>query len=300
MDRSPAALAVLVLAVTAGCNAPVGTTDDPTATVTPAAVPTPEERTTYPPGFSANGIEDPRRAAQSHADVITDRSYNWTLTEIRYGMARVNVDRLTLRRVGPTVYNGTRLEQVRRRSGVLDRRTGLFADGDFRYIREPDRGGVNYTRTPARVRGGGEGIYEDTAEALVERYLAAANVTVTPLDDGRFRVVGRDTTDRYPDRESYTVVATVRPSGLIETLLVRFATPDRVGIEVRWSYTEVGTTTLSDPDWYPAARNVTAADTTADAATARNAAGDAAVSPRRARPARSSAPDPAPRRPRSR
>lgn len=248
----PAALALLVLVVAAGCNAPGA--GGPSTPVTPAAVPDPPAE--YPPGLSPDGVDRPERVAQAHAEAIGNRSYEWTLSEVRYAARTVRVERTAVRRAGPARYNGSVLRQVRRRSGVIDRRTLVYADGEHRYSRTVEDGAVSYQRAPAE-RYGDEGVYEDTAERLLARYLAVENATVTRTRRGGetlFRLVGSGA--ERVGGESYEVVALVTSEGLVRELRVNYEPPDGpvLAVEVRWRYAGLGRTVVSVPDWYPAAR----------------------------------------------
>jgi hypothetical protein len=315
-DRPPVALAVLLLAVTAGCNAPLADPGDGTP-VTPAAVPE-DELVPYPPGLSADGVDRPGRVARAHIDVIDGRSYAWRLTQVRYSPRTVRVERLALRRAGPAEYNGTVLRQLRRRSGVIASRTLVYADGRHRYTRTADDGAVSYQRTPVARYGGGEGTYEEAAGELLTRYLAVENASVVRTERGGetlFRLTGRGS-KRVANGDSYRLMALVTPAGLVRELEVSYQGPEgeNEAFELDWRYAGLGETTVRVPDWYGPARTATApATTTTTSATSAettgptanrtegggDGTGDAAVSPRRARPARSSGPGPAPPRPRA-
>lgn len=247
----PGALALLVLVVAAGCNAPGA--GGPT--VTPAAVP--EDPVEYPPGLSPDGVDRPGRVAQAHAEAIGNRSYQWTLSEVRYAARTVRVERTAVRRAGPTRYNGSVLRQIRRRSGVIDRRTLVYADGQHRYSRTLEDGTASYQRAPVE-RYGEEGVYEVAAQRLLTRYLAVENATVVRTrqgDETLFRLVGRGS-KRVQDGDSYRVVALVTPAGLVRELRVNYELPDGpvLAVEVRWRYRGLGRTAVSAPEWYPAAR----------------------------------------------
>lgn len=252
-----ATLALLLLVTAAGCSAPGA--GGPSTTVTPAAVP--EEPVEYPPGLSPNSVDRPSRVAQAHADAIGNRSYEWTLTEVRYSPRTVNVRRTAVRRAGPVRYNGSLLRQIRRRSGVIDRRTLVYADGRYRYSRTVDDGSVNYRRTPVKRYSGDEGMYEEAAERLLTQYLAVENATVSRIQRGGetlFRLVGRGSR-RVEDRDTYRVVALVTPEGLVREFQVSYEPRDSDGqaVKIRWRYTGLGRTAVDVPDWYPAARAAT-------------------------------------------
>jgi len=251
----PAALALLVLAVAAGCNAPGA--GGPSTPVTPAAVP--EAQVEYPPGLSPDGIDRPERVAQAHADAIGNRSYELTLSEVRYTARTVRVERTAVRRVGPARYNGSVVRQLRRRSGVIERRTLVYADGEHRYSRTVNDGAASYQLAPVE-RYGDEGVYEETAERLLARYLAVDNATVSRTRRGNetlFRLAGRGS--ERVEGEGYRVVALVTPGGLVRELRVNYEPTDGpvLALEVRWRYAGLGRTTASVPEWYPEARATT-------------------------------------------
>jgi hypothetical protein len=227
---------------------------------------------------------------------------------VRYAPRTVRVERLTLRRAGPARYNGTVLRQLRRRSGVVDRRTLVYADGQHRYTRTVDEGTASYQRTPVTRYGGGEGAYEQVAGGLLTRYLAVENASVVRTEhDGEtvFRLTGRGS-KRVANGDSYRLVALVTAAGLVRELEVRYQGPEgeSEAFELDWRYAGLGETTVRTPEWYGPARRATAASTATPTGTSDDGpadggggSGEAAVSPRRARPARSSAPGPAPHRP---
>lgn len=251
-----AALAVLLLVAAAGCNTPGA--GSPTATVTPAAVP--EDPVDYPPGLSPDGVDRPGQVARAHAEAIGNRSYEWTTSQVRYAPRTVRVERTVVRRAGPARYNGSVLRQVRRRSGVTDRRTLVYADGEHRYSRTVEDGTASYQRVPVE-RHGDEGVYEGAARRLLTRYLAVENATVARTERGDetlFRLVGRGS-KLVEDGDSYRVVALVTPAGLVRELRVNYELSDGpvLAVEVRWRYTGLGRTAVSAPEWYPSARAAT-------------------------------------------
>jgi hypothetical protein len=276
MATRTAAVALVVLL--AGCSLLGGGTGAETGTVTPLEVPTETtEGPTLPPGVTGAGVVDVDALVRAHVRAAASTSYVWVDRERRFygnGSSLVSFERRV------TFVNGTTYHRVLDprpmfARGVYDRPRDeqRYADGRWLYrfgdstSAEPAyrvEPATDASRRLARLSGESVGIY-----------LAVPNATVsvTRVDGRRYYEVTAHR-DRYPiaiplvgDVYDYSVEAVVAPSGFVGRLNATYRTdPEGGANRVRYSFafTEVGSATLTEPPWLPAARART--DPTATAA----------------------------------
>jgi hypothetical protein len=265
MGRRLAAV-VAVLVLTAGCNAFAGTGGQgpaSTPTLTPAPVPTDSAETpsvvaALPPGIHQNGTVDVSHLASAHEATLSGRTYTWTYRQVQRSAEtdRVSVN-LTRR-----VFVGANA------SLVVDERSSLGVSGAQRvsrylteergYLREVGLDGTSYAD------------YEDPRSAA--SYTLVDDLFESFLGDNTFQMQllereGRELLRLYAPpgpppqglfalRDSvseFTVTAYVRPTGFVRSLTVSYLTSTPSGpderVSVTLSYTDVGETTVTRPDW---------------------------------------------------
>jgi hypothetical protein len=258
------ALLVVSLAVTAGCNGFSGTSQTQT-TVTPAPVPEPVTEGTpesaIAPGVGGGRIIDADRLASAHRRALRNRSYVWHERHNATGF-----------QAGQTLEITARLEVESERRYHYQMATSWstenvseFTDGKYRYRRLVERAEYRYIReraSPVTERLGGR------PAGAIRRYLSIGNATVeTTLVDGQRYYLIRGTTNAIPEaREvtNYNVRALVAPSGFVRTLTVKYndyLTDGRRQVRYRFTYTDLGNTTVSQPEWVTREWNTTATPT---------------------------------------
>jgi len=244
-------LAVVVLAVTAGCGGFVGESSE--RTVTPAPVPEPTAQTAtenaIAPGLGGGQVINPERLARAHEAAIRNQSYGWTerLRSTKFGENRSLVVTSRLRAENERLY---RFELSTSWSFA---NTSEYAAGPVRYRREVSRSGFRYrTAPPTNVTTR----FGERSLESIRRYLSigAATVAATRVDGQRYyRVTG--TTESIPvtgDISNYSVEALVAPSGFVRSLTVRYDDligSDRQQIRYQFRYTNVGETRVERPEW---------------------------------------------------
>lgn len=259
MGRRVAVL-VVGLVVLAGCSAftPGGATASGTATGTVTALPVPgaDETATPvpgPPGVDPNGSVSPAALFAAHRAAVANRSYTWRLTHQLTDLATGSVvDGYEKRlQVDP---NGAYLLETNR--GDRQNQT-MFVDGTVGYSRI-----VINNRTSRRVlqQAIDHRHYVGTGRYL-QLFLDADDADVAAVERGgqryyRIHVRGAPAAldERHPQEtvHNYTATAYVRPSGLVRALIVSYdytLRHDRVGVSFRLDYLDVGSTTVTRPDW---------------------------------------------------
>ncbi|MEF8829885.1 MAG: hypothetical protein V5A49_12680 [Haloarcula sp.] len=227
---------VLLLLVFAGCGAFGGAERQ---TVTPAPVPEQSQDDRVEPAVTEDGV-DARRLAAAHRRATWNRSYVLGMRlSLEWGTQMVSL-------VVEDRYH------YQYRTEILDKQytKRVYADGDRRYIYDTRTEGTwTGTGQPTPVS---ERLDPDPAR-LVEAYLAT-NVSVErPRDDCdscRVTLMATDPPAAFEPAENYSVRATVRPDGLVQSLTVSYWDRSRnapVRYEVR--YSAVGETTVSRPAW---------------------------------------------------
>jgi len=258
-----ALIAACVLA--AGCSTPTGVWSspaaDPTATLTPAPVPdTPVMSRAPVPGVAPNGSIDPRRLASAHAAVVDDRTYTWEFRMIRTDPQRGEpvVDATRRVRVGPAA---TLVEDEGFADYPSNQTVYLTDSAEYRqfrgietsYIRNVSRENRDYVFAPSMLRFNlrEEGYRLRSVERGGRSYLRihypVSNETAGNATGG------------------YSSTATVTRAGFVRTLSIEYTDLRGHRVSLRYRYTEVGETTVSEPAWVATLRaraNDTAATST--------------------------------------
>lgn len=264
------AVAVALVALTAGCGAFAGT-GEPTESITPAPVPTPpptpeDPRVGVAPGLDGSGIFDREYLAQSHARMALSTRYVWTerdLAQREYENVSANTSRSQrVTYVDQTTYHREVPYFETRTDGRL-----LFlqdyeeyADGDVEYRKwvVPAEGGNTYDRVQ-RPNSGRD--YAHFAAGAILKYLDLENESVSRVDVGdrpHYRVEGtRSTMREHGEVADYRARAVIRDDGFVRSLEVRYNTTngdERVAARYNFTYSEVGSASVEEPDWVTEAR----------------------------------------------
>ena len=260
-------LAVVAVALLAGCGGLVGTSTE--TTVTPAPVPEPPATestgSAIAPGVGGARIVDADRLARAHRAAIRERSYVWQEHQRASPVGTNESERVDTR---------LWVEHERRYRYELATswrpvNTSGYTEGETRYRRDVSRAGFTYSTasaTNATAR------YGHQPEVAISRYLAIGSATVaaTTVDGKRYyRITGSgDTLPVTGEISNYSVEALVAPSGVVRSLSVSYEDvigSNRERIDYRYRYSAVGETTVQPPEWVRARwpENVTTATTTA-------------------------------------
>lgn len=266
-------LAVVLVAVTAGCGSVVGLGGGPaTETVTPAPVPTleptPEDpRMGLAPGVDAEGIFDVDYLVQNHVSVATDTSYVWEEENHQFYRARNstvwsnNSQRIVFE-------NGSNYHRTASSTELLieGQRQFLqsyeeYGDGDRRYTRwfqidEPD---PIYRHGPA---GDASLQYASLPVGPIRRFMDLEEERVARISSvgerDHYRITGtRSSILQYGEVRNFTARMVVREDGLVRSLNVSFETTQaeqEVTISYASRYSAVGNATVTEPGWVPEVR----------------------------------------------
>jgi len=228
----------------------------------------------YPVGLSADGVTDAAALARRHGDAVDGQSYTLVTRfsgiddppppagawERGRRVVSVETRRVYRERIEGTLADGRRIERA------------SYADGETEYVRAQGADGPTYWRSRISVRSDGDGLFTARAEGYVARYLAAPNATVSTInesaDERRYRVRATGAPPALPGAENYTAVAVVTERGLVESLTVRYRPePGAATVTFRMRYEGVGSTQVSAPPWYDAAREAVGPQGTTNATT---------------------------------
>lgn len=258
-------LCLVALAVTAGCGSLTESAAE-TRTVTPAPVPTPSPSPDEPggalaPGLDASGVTDAGSLARAHAEALNGTSYRWHRSwsaSHRFGNATAeSAERRTLTYENATTYH----LQADPYETVVDGRVRsldeyeVYAAGDVRYRAWQTDDGRTVRRN--------DSFHEppndlDLAAVAIRRYLDLENESVSRIDVGEgrhYEVVGtRTSLPRFGRLDSFRARAVVRADGLVRSLNVTLAThrnDEQIDVRENFTYRQVGTATVTEPEWVP-------------------------------------------------
>jgi len=240
----------------------VPVTETPTAATPGTATTTGTPPASLPPGVFANGSVDTGLLAWAHDRALANRSYAWT-----FELTRLATD-------GAVATDTTRLELTRDADAFLvdqpapdgtEDRALYVADGTgfLAYL------GGNET-TVLRTDDPGDVSRYDYSTRLVIRYLTGPTFDVTTVErDGRvfYRLYTQSgplprAADTFGGSVSnFSATAYVTSEGFVRTLAVRYDRPDapsRDRVRIRFDYTAVGETNVTEPDWLRGTDPVTA------------------------------------------
>lgn len=245
-----AALLVVALVATAGCNAPL--TDEPAAgetpTVTPVAV---EERATgqtdeLAPGLGPDGVDDAERLLDAHAAVLANDSYT-----VRLASSREPTDGSTATRYDRVV----RVASAERFHYVLstetddgERRVERWRDGARAYEATTENGSTSYRSLEAPAppalltRGDLLRLFLFVPADVVDSY-ERNGTTVHHVAGGP---------SQLPPLSDVSYEATITERGLVRSYEVSYTLDGRrpeATVTVTATVSEVGGTTVERPPW---------------------------------------------------
>lgn len=276
VSRPAVLAAVLVVVVAAAAGAVLldagqgGSTVDATTTP-PGATTTLYGGQQFPPGVSDGGVVDLAALASASDATFVGVPYDRTLV-VRRGWTLDGRQWDVLRSTATVAADGGYALEDRgysaggdhvvvdgyARDGVLYVRNGTAANGSVYHVAN--------ARTASLVGRPGRG-----PAAYVRRYLATGNTTARyhsldgapavrvvatgPPTNGSVLGVPADV-PTVPPIANYTAVAEFTPEGRLRSLSVRFVAGGRQ-VRVNLTYSHVGTASLLEPTWLPAALNAT-------------------------------------------
>jgi hypothetical protein len=205
------------------------------------------------PGVDADGVANLTTLAVAHASALEGGSYTLRLATARPfdddPAAPRGLRETVVRVAGDRYLLSTTVDGVRQRA--------VYHDGTDWYVASGPVGDATYDRFE-----GPTGFVapdpDDLDRSLVEQYLSTPETTVAgpvPVNGrDRYRVVGRGTprASALADADNYTAVASVDARGLVFTLVATFDVPTSAGsygVRFEWRYENVGTTSVTEPDW---------------------------------------------------
>ncbi|AAV48047.1 unknown [Haloarcula marismortui ATCC 43049] len=227
---------LLVLLLFAGCGAFGGAERQ---TVTPVPVPEQSQDDRANPAVTEDAV-DARRLAAAHRRATRNRSYVLGMRlSLEWGTQIVSLvveDRYRYQ-FRTEIINKNYTKQV-------------YTNRNRRYVYdERAQGAWTATRRPTPV----SGVLDPDPARLIEAYLAT-NVSVDRPRDDRdscsVTLMATDPPAAFEPADNYSVQATVRPDGLVQSLTVSYWDRSRkapVSYEIR--YSAVGDTTVSRPAW---------------------------------------------------
>lgn len=261
-------IAIALLAVVAGCGSITGP-DGPATTVTPAPVATPTPDASgiqLAPGLTSAGIEDPGALIERHRRVLTQQSFRWN-QELMESPPDLRAGHRTISRSRWVIYQNASAYHTYRSAVNPDRANDEPSIRDFEmYV----RGGDTYLKW--RYTGEENRTYErfDTRSSpqylavpaiAFQRFLAFDSQTVRRIDAGNrthYRVRGTQSSlTGIEGAEDIEATAVIRTDGLIRSLevsYVRSAGAQTIRVSYTSTYSDIGTTTVTDPAWLSAAR----------------------------------------------
>lgn len=259
-------IAAVALVVLAGCNGLGPGSTEPTVTPVPVTgertSPTPEAEipvanASLPPGVHGNGTVDLAVLGGAHRDLLANRSYTYRFESTVFATgsssredAERGASRITLR-----AESGTRYLLRIDTGGDSVPRT-LYADGQSGYGWDGTDSAVDRIGEPAAVDElglqQGESMFGFGGAQL---FLPDEDVRVTPVErngETLFRIAVSAIPDGWMELEyeRYSLTASVTPDGLIRSVVLEYRpTRDRTRTHrVTYRFTDVGNTTVSEPD----------------------------------------------------
>ncbi|MEF8781977.1 MAG: hypothetical protein V5A39_01390 [Haloarculaceae archaeon] len=212
-----------------------------------------------PPGVTSSGIEDVDELAAAHDRALGNKSHTVWVDWYRPRNLRAGGERIQ-RDIDIAAEDGRYLvvtsEEV---SGNRSRLGALYHDGVVSYAAGWNETNQSYDRVFRVDQRQNVGPTPETVrKQVVTRYLSTPTTNVTRVEqegDRLYRVVGTGSpeSDSAVTFRNYTVRALIDSRGFVHDLSVRATVehPDRTFVAEREvTYGRVGTTTVSEPEWY--------------------------------------------------
>ncbi|MEF8801065.1 MAG: hypothetical protein V5A38_00940 [Halolamina sp.] len=241
----------------------------------------------FPPGIGENGIEDLDALVGAHERGVIDRERTLRVAGIGPPNATFMVSRLAwnytvrVKRSYHYRYNANYTyppaTDSKNRSSVDIVRIDRFANGGTTYRRRSDPTVTSYITYPTEVEGGAR-TFTHEVTVYLQYFLDGersrvdcsgpnagdtAADAVAHVDVQSCRVVVTGAPSALPNAAAYRATATVTRTGVVRSLSVRYTLPDSDGDGERepvrfWiAYESLDSTTVSEPEWLPEAKNET-------------------------------------------
>lgn len=249
-----AAVAFVVLVVLSGCTGPLGSDAGTIETVTPAPVPT---ATLGPPGLSVSSdTVDAARLVAAHERVVENGSVAVSLESTRRplpnGSERRRIER-SASTADPTVFYDYTNDSIGFTRGVWSNGTHTVT-----HVRNPDVISFRIAPSPSRPEDPLEQAHGTQLRAWFTHSQSQSIDRVATAAGERYRVRATSTDDRIlgsvlsrDDVANATLVATIRPDGLITSLRLTYTLITQRGrFETTHRLTTTsGVETLPRPAW---------------------------------------------------
>jgi|AntDeeMetageno50_2_1112565.scaffolds.fasta_scaffold00521_3 hypothetical protein len=248
-----------------------GAVGESTATAPPETVETGTNG--RPPGVGERALTDYRMLADAHAEAIVGNSR--TLRVKASGppaapsLQGTTSWNYTARIESPRHYRfeGRYYFPAENGSGddlvVVNR----YADGETKFRQYRTDNETTYQRYAIETTGDASGYATDMREHLLlflagDRSTVECAGTLTGGDCFAYRIVVTGNPPVLPaEAADYRAVAIVQDNGVVSSLEVRYTLPNETGerepVVFRFSYDDIGKTTVTPPDWLPEAKNET-------------------------------------------
>lgn len=242
-DRRFAVLAVAVMLVLAGCGGADNGTATPTATEAP---PTEQSNTpslstvNYPAGLSADGFDNATLFLETHRDAMTAGPSYAVHMDVTAGQ-----ETQTLR--ANTDPDSERIRSQTERNGELD--YDIYYADDTQYLRQVTDDGDSYGTTDATFESAAEGL--NGGQFITTVVLLDLEATTISTEDDRtiitFDVVGpRSTAEGIAEAGGTVDIST---DGRLTAFEYDLVSTDGQEVSVAWERTDVGATTVEEPEW---------------------------------------------------
>lgn len=209
--------------------------------------------TILPPGVETDGTIDVHRLSAAHADALRGTAFTM---HTQYDGPPSGTSYESAAAFETTLYVETHSLFRFKRAATADsgeaRTIALYADGCREFFRYEDDEGVREGSSPV----GGQSnipLYVGDSRLALQRFLTATETRVEQIsEEGRVRVHANGSPERLDGNVSdYRAEAVVRSDGLVSSLTVEYVDEDAsTTVTFRQEFDAVGTTAVSEPDWY--------------------------------------------------
>ncbi|PSP81478.1 hypothetical protein BRC81_00520 [Halobacteriales archaeon QS_1_68_20] len=221
------------------------------------------ESASYPPGISAQGVENADALAAAHVTNLSGYTYTMVFEYRALGENHTGTIRETTQVVGDTRYarhvnrTGTFVADPKVVTDPAVVRDGeAFANGEVHYERFESEDGVRYNRR--QVYAGRFPVHDSRAAGFVQRTLATDETALvaTFKRGGRTFYRVRFAGDDWP---AFRGEALIDERGVVHLLRTQYRPPEHpsITITVTLRYTDLRTTEITEPDWLSDVSNET-------------------------------------------
>lgn len=261
--RTLTPVALVVLVVLAGCSGlPVIGTESGRVTVTPAEVPTDEEKGTIAPGITETGVVDAQALVDAHQRELANESVtmNYSIRTVAENGTEISRTNSTIRYgANRTVTHTHSTKTDVDRTGATERQS--WSNETDTYVRMKKNGTISYDHTSAM---------NQTVSASIQNTLSKAiNISVKNRSSGegpdQYELRGTIESDTNQGSSNYQIQLQIDARGVIHEYRQEFqyqqnGTTTRRTMEIRF---ETNTTPPKRPEWVDEAENETRNESTA-------------------------------------